>query len=102
MFRPKLDPKLYDNRINLKKFLLKYRGYSLSVGKRAQVKLLKSCGIDEFVFHVADFYRNRQPAMRRKSRTLSLAIHKHADKLILYGFGSQRRLQEYSFAEDSG
>lgn len=64
-----------------------------------QVRLLKSYGIDDFIFHIADFFRERDPDMIRRGRTLSLVIRKQTDKLTLYGPGSQRRLQEYSFAD---
>ncbi|MGA2682035.1 MAG: hypothetical protein ABSF44_09580 [Candidatus Bathyarchaeia archaeon] len=63
------------------------------------LKQLKSYGIDEFVFHISDFFRNGNRSMIRQARTLSLAIRKNAEKLILYGFSSQKRLQEYSFAD---
>ena len=64
-----------------------------------QVKLLKSYGINEFVFHISDFFRNGNRALIRRGRNLSLTIRKEVDSLILYGYGSQKRLQEYSFAD---
>jgi hypothetical protein len=39
-----------------------------------QVKLLKSHGIDEFVFHISDFSRNGNRVMIRRGKTLALAI----------------------------
>lgn len=63
------------------------------------VQLFKSLGIEDYIFHVGDFFRNGDPNMIMKARNLSHAIRKHAKTLILYGMGSQTRLQEFSFAD---
>lgn len=63
------------------------------------VDLLKALGISAFVFHVGDFFRYGDPDMIRKARRFASKIRKHAECLILYGMGSQRRLLEFSFAD---
>ena len=61
--------------------------------------LLKSLGIEDFVFHVGDFFRNGSPKMINRAKEYSLMIRKNAKTLILYGMGSQSKLQEFSFAD---
>lgn len=62
-------------------------------------RALKEMGIDYFVFHVGDFFRNGDDKMIRKARFLSSKICPYAKRLILYGMGSQKRLLEFSFAD---
>jgi hypothetical protein len=64
-----------------------------------QVKLLKSYGIDEFIFHISDFFRHHKIDEIRRGRSLAVTIRKNCSKLTLYGYGSQKRLQEYAFAD---
>lgn len=63
------------------------------------IRLLKSLGIEDFVFHIGDFLRHGDPNMIKKARYLSYRIRKHTKCLILYGMGSQERLAEFSFAD---
>lgn len=63
------------------------------------IHLLKSIGINDFIFHVGDFFRNGEPIMRQLAKEYALLIRKYADTLILYGMGSQKRLLEFSFAD---
>ena len=63
------------------------------------IKLLKSLGIKDFVFHVGDFFRHGDVYAIRKARSFSSRIRKHARCLILYGMGSQKRLLEFSYAD---
>jgi len=63
------------------------------------VDFLKSQGIDDFIFHVGDFFRNGDVTLIRKSRSYCSRIRKKARKLYLYGMGSPRRLIEFSFAD---
>lgn len=63
------------------------------------IELLKSLGIEDFVFHVGDYLRHGNPDMILKARRFSHRIRKHARRLILYGMGSQERLIEFSFAD---
>lgn len=64
-----------------------------------QVDFLKSHGIDEFVFHISDFFRHHRLDEIRRGRSLAVTAHKNSKKLTLYGYGSQKRLQEYAFAD---
>ena len=63
------------------------------------ISLLKSLGIEDFVIHVADFFRNGDPNMIRRAKSYSLRTRKRAKRLFLYGMGSQKRLLEFSFAD---
>ncbi len=63
------------------------------------VRLCKSLRIEDFVFHVGDFFRHGDPNMIRKARSFSSRIRKHANCLVLYGMGTQERLLEFSFAD---
>jgi len=63
------------------------------------MKLLKSLGIEEFVFHIGDFLRHGDPNMISKARSFSQTIRKEAKRLFLYGMGSQQKLLEFSFAD---
>jgi hypothetical protein len=65
----------------------------------AHVGFLKSVGIEDFVFHVGDFFRNGDITMIRKSRSYCCRIRKEARRLFLYGMGAQKRLIEFSFAD---
>jgi len=63
------------------------------------IRLLRSLEIEDFVFHIGDFFRQGDPNMIAKARSFSYRIRKHAKRLILYGMGSQERLQHFSFAD---
>jgi hypothetical protein len=63
------------------------------------MELLKSLGIEDFVFHVGDFFRKGDPGMIAKARVLSFMVRQQATSLILYGMGSQKRLQHFSYAD---
>ncbi len=63
------------------------------------VFLLKGLGINDFVFHIGDFFRNNSTTMLDRAKTYSLLIRKYSDSLILYGMGSQKKLFEFSFAD---
>jgi len=64
------------------------------------INLLKSLGIEDFVFHIGDFFRYGDPNMIRKARSLSYSIRQNTNNLLmLYGMGSQERLSEFSFAD---
>jgi hypothetical protein len=62
-------------------------------------KMLKTLGIQDFVFHISEFFRKGSPDMIKKAKGFCLIIRKHARTLILYGFGSQKRLLEFSFTD---
>jgi len=63
------------------------------------IGLLKSLGIEDFIFHIGDFLRHGDPDMIMKTRGFSYRIRKHAKCLILYGLGAQERLAEFAFAD---
>lgn len=63
------------------------------------VNLLKSLGINDFILHIGDFFRNGDPGMILRAKKYALIIKKQARNLFLYGMGSQKRLIEFSFAD---
>lgn len=63
------------------------------------IGLLKRLGINDYVFHVGDFFRHGDEEMIRKARDFSFRIRKRTKTLLLYGMGSQRRLVNFSFAD---
>ena len=63
------------------------------------IKLLKSLGIRRFVFHAADYQRHGDVAMFQRFRSFVYHIHARVPELMLYGFGSQKRLWMFSFAD---
>jgi len=61
---------------------------------------LKSKGIDEYIFHVSDFLRNGgKPDLINKARLYALTIRPFAKNLILYGVGSSKLHNKFSFAD---
>ena len=60
---------------------------------------LNSLGIYDFVFHVGDFFRHGNPLFIQKAKAYVTFIKKRSKSLILYGMGSQKKLNEYSFAD---
>lgn len=63
------------------------------------VELLKSLGVKDFVFHIGDFARHADSNMINKAKNLAFKIRPHADRLFLYGMGSQNNLIGFSFAD---
>ncbi|MCF7860886.1 hypothetical protein K9M79_01480 [Candidatus Woesearchaeota archaeon] len=63
------------------------------------IGLLKSLGINRFVFHVGDYFRDTDEKLIGKAKVYSSFIKKKVESLILYGMGSQKKITEYSFAD---
>jgi hypothetical protein len=88
--------------------IIKNNSYSKPIGlikgcnKRqilAHIKLFKLIGVNDFIFHVGDFFREGKEDMITLAKNYSSLIKKHANTLILYGMGSQKRILEFSFAD---
>jgi len=60
---------------------------------------LNSLGIYDFVFHVGDFFRHGNPTFIQKAKVYSTFIKRRSRSLMLYGMGSQKKLNEYSFGD---
>lgn len=66
---------------------------------RFHLNFLESLGIRLFTFHVGDFFRNGDENMIRKAKYFASIIKKENNILFLYGFSTQKRLVEFSFAD---
>ena len=66
---------------------------------KLHLKLLERLGITTFIFHTGDFFRNNSGEMIQKARHYCSLIKKKSNVLFLYGFGSQKKLTEFSFAD---
>lgn len=68
-----------------------------------QVKMhlawLEAQGISNFMFHTGDFCRNGVKSNIQQAKYLCSLIKKPTNTLILYGFGSQKYLEEFAFAD---
>ncbi len=66
---------------------------------KLHLKFLKSLGINHFIFHVGDFFREGDESMIQQAKHFCSLIKNKTNKLFLYGFGSQKRLIDFSFAD---
>lgn len=68
-----------------------------------QIKLhleyFKKLGINILIFHVGDFFRNGNESMIQKAKHFCSLIKNENNTLFLYGFGSQKRLIDFSFVD---
>ena len=68
-----------------------------------QIKLhleyLKKLGINIFIFHVGDFFRNGDEKMIQQAKYFCSLIKDQNNTLFLYGLGAPRRMLEFSFAD---
>lgn len=62
------------------------------------ISQLKSMGINDYVFHVGDFFRHGNPVFIQKAKLYATLVKSLSRTLMLYGMGSQAKLGEYSFA----
>lgn len=63
------------------------------------ISLLKSIGINDFIFHIGDFSRHGDARMMWRARKYARKIKSQADSLILYGIGTQKKMEKFSFAD---
>lgn len=63
-------------------------------------RFFRSVGIHHMALHTADFFRNANPEMISKVKHYAQIVRKDAQTLTLIGFGSQKRLLEFSFADN--
>jgi len=68
-----------------------------------QIKLhfeyFKQLGINVFIFHVGDFFRNGDESMIQQAKHFCSLIKQEDNMLFLYGLGSPKRMVEFSFAD---
>ena len=60
---------------------------------------LKKLGINKFVFHTGDFFRNGSPDMIQRAKYYCSIIKRDGNPLMLYGFGSPKLMLEFSFVD---
>lgn len=60
---------------------------------------LKSLGIKIFVLHSADYFRNGNSRLIAQLKNYASLIKKDDNLVFLHGFGSQKRLEEFSFLD---
>lgn len=63
------------------------------------IRYLKVMGIHDYIFHTGDFFRHGNNIYIQKAKSFVSLIRPYARTLILHGMGSQRRIQEFSFAD---
>jgi len=68
-----------------------------------QIKLhleyLKGLGINTFMFHVGDFFRNSDESMIQQAKYFCSIIKEKNNTLLLYGLGCPKKMLEFSFAD---
>ena len=60
---------------------------------------LKRLGINIFILHAGDFFRHGDNKQIQKLKNYANLIKKKDNILFLYGFGSQKRIDEFSFVD---
>lgn len=66
---------------------------------QAHFNFLKSLGMNYFTFHSGDFFRCRDKMAISEAKNICTMIKNQGGHLLLYGFGSQKKLEEYSFVD---
>src|SRR3989344_1239909 len=66
---------------------------------RKHYEELHNLGINIFLLHTGDFFRHGDDGQIQKAKHYATIIKKKDNILLLYGFGSQKRLEEFSFAD---
>jgi len=70
-----------------------------SIQIKLHLEYLKKLGINIFMFHVGDFFRNGDESMIQQAKYFCSLIKDENNTLFLYGLGSPRRMLEFSFAD---
>ncbi len=72
-------------------------------GDRTQIvahfHFLENLGVRIFMIHMGDFLRHGDRNQTQKGKCYANLIKKDSNKLLLYGFGSQKLIEEFSFAD---
>ncbi len=70
-----------------------------SVQIKSHLEYLKELGINTFMFHVGDFFRNSDESMIQQAKHFCSLIKNERNTLLLYGLGCPKRMLEFSFAD---
>ena len=70
-----------------------------SVQIKLHLEYLKGLGIDTFMFHVGDFFRNSNEPMIQQAKHFCSLIKDEDNTLLLYGLGCPKKMLEFSFAD---
>jgi len=65
----------------------------------AHYNLFKKLGINIFVLHAGDFFRQGDESQIQRLKAYANLVKKEDNILLLAGFGSQKRLEEFSFVD---
>lgn len=87
------------SRLPGQKFIGLVKGSNVSMIKKS-VDFFLSVGIDHLALHTADFFREGDDDMIAKAKHYASIIRRSAKTLTLIGFGSQKRILEFSFADN--
>lgn len=68
----------------------------------AHIYWLKQLGINDFVFHMGDFFRFKDKRVLNRAYFYASLIRRHANKLILCGVSAPKNMDKYSFADAYG
>jgi|SRR3989344_3082197 len=66
---------------------------------KLHLKYLERLGINTFMFHVGDFFRNGDESMMQQAKYFCSLIKNKNNTLLLYGMGSPTKMLEFSFAD---
>lgn len=66
---------------------------------KLHLKYLKGLGINTFMFHVGDFFRNSDKSMIQQAKYFCSLIKEKNNTLLLYGLGCPKKMLEFSFAD---
>jgi hypothetical protein len=70
-----------------------------SVQIKLHLEYLKGLGINTFMFHVGDFFRNSDESMIQQAKYFCSLIKEENNTLLLYGLGCPKKMLEFSFAD---
>ncbi len=66
---------------------------------KLHLKYLERLGINTFMFHIGDFFRNGDASMIQQAKYFCSLIKKEDNTLLLYGMGSPKKMLEFSFVD---
>ncbi|MFA5061408.1 MAG: hypothetical protein WC494_03790 [Candidatus Pacearchaeota archaeon] len=70
-----------------------------SVQIKLHLNFLKKLGINLFLFHVGDFFRNGDENVIQQAKHFCSLIKNEENTLLVYGLGSPKRMLEFSFCD---
>jgi len=70
-----------------------------SIQIKSHLDYLKKLGINIFIFHASDFFRNGDESMIQQAKHFCSLIKEKDNVLLVYGVGSPKRMLEFSFCD---